>query len=67
MHLIKIYMYFIPNSIALCFLNHGIFWLLKDVDFPPAPPIPEFNGPPMKSNLQGPVPFLPKDTERFLI
>lgn len=34
-----------------------------DVDFPPAPPIPEFNGPPMKSNLQGPVPFLPKDTE----
>lgn len=35
------------------------------MNFPQAPPIPEFIGPPIKSKMQGPVPYLPKDTERF--
>ena len=35
------------------------------MNFPQAPPIPEFIGPPIMSKMQGPVPFLPKDTERF--
>ncbi|XP_061183989.1 STAGA complex 65 subunit gamma-like isoform X2 [Saccostrea echinata] len=34
-----------------------------DMNFPPAPPIPEYTGPPIKSRMMGPVPFLPKDTE----
>ncbi|XP_056010203.1 STAGA complex 65 subunit gamma-like [Ostrea edulis] len=34
-----------------------------DLSFPPAPPIPEYAGPPIRSSMMGPVPFLPKDSE----
>lgn len=39
----------------------------NDITYPAAPPIPEYTGPQLKHKVNGPVPFMPKDTESDFI